>query len=208
MPILVTGTPCASCVRRRFEGVRECEGMVHDDPSPQTSGRALLQASDVPCLAVAKFTRGDRCVTCHRLVSFFPSPDRTRVIVRCSWTDRDPIADLMTPVARLTTIPADARAADAARVATDPAPELVLVLDGEMLTAVVHRDELAQAAPDLPVSALPRRRSWLVDPQTTLGEAAAILGDGADCVLVVEGGMLQGMLTRRHLREIGWEPGP
>ncbi len=208
MPILVSGKPCASsATRRRFEGVRECEGVVHD--AATAGGRALLQSSDVPCLAVATFTRGERCATCHRLVNFFPSPDRTRVIVRCSWTDRDPVDELMTPVARLVAVPADASAAAAARAIRDPDPELLLVVDGGVLSGVLHRDTLAAADPDQPVSALAGERHSIIDVETTLGEAAAILADGdLDCVLVVYEGMLEGMLTRHHLREIGWEPAP
>ncbi len=209
MPILVSGKPCASsATRRRFEGVRECEGVVHHDVAA-ASGRALLQSSDVPCLAVATFTRGERCATCHRLVNFFPSPDRTRVIVRCSWTDRDPVGDLMTPVARLVAVPADASAADAARAVRDADPELLLVVDGGELSGVLDRDTLEAVGPDQPVSALARQRHCIVDVETTLGEAAGILAGGeVDCVLVVYEGMLEGMLTRRHLREIGWEPAP
>src|SRR5678815_4033148 len=112
MKILVTGRTLARGAgpSARFETARQCQAQVTTGQADLRDARALLAATEVPCLETGGITSGARCLSCTRLVSFFPGPDRRSITVRCLWTDDDRVTTVMVPPARLAALPRDASA--------------------------------------------------------------------------------------------------
>ncbi len=209
MTILVTGRPLVGGgpALHSFETVRQCEGPVLAPPASGAGLRSLLCAAEVPCLETGTIEAGARCLRCARLLNLVPSPDRRYITVRCLWTDRDLVASLMIPAARLPTVPRDARAGDAARLAADYDQQVLLMVDQGVLAGVIARGVLEWADHDRQVGELARRQCWIVRPDATLGDALAMVVDEhADFILVVDDGALLGMLTRAQLLELADPP--
>ncbi len=194
---------------RRFEGVREAEGIVIGvPPSGPGTSRALLRATQVPCRARGDICSAERCVSCHRFVNFTPSRDRRQVKVRCYWSGADLVGDLMTPARGVFAVPADATAGEARRLLSDYDREYLLVVESGVLVGVVRRTLLEWADSEQRVSTVTERRVWVTCSTASLDDLVEMVADnGADCVLVVDDTQLVGMVTRSDLREIGWREG-
>jgi hypothetical protein len=211
MKILVTGRTLARGAgpSARFETARQCQAQVTTGQADLRDARALLAATEVPCLETGGITSGARCLSCTRLVSFFPGPDRRSITVRCLWTDDDRVTTVMVPAARLAALPRDASAADASRVAADYQQDQVLVLDRGVLLGVVRRSILEWADPERRVDQLCRRQSWILGADASLGDAVGVFAvDGAEYILVVDGGALVGMISREQLRVLATPHAP
>ncbi len=194
---------------RKFEGVREVEGIVVGvPPAGPGTARALLRATHVPCRARGDICSAERCVSCHRFVNFSPSPDRLRVSVRCFWSGSDLVGDLMTKAQNVLSVPIDATAGEARRLIADYDREYLLVVERGVLVGVVRRTLLEWADAEQPVSSVTERRVWVTSASSSLDDLVEMVADrGADCVLVVEETRLVGMVTRGDLREVGWREG-
>jgi len=189
---------------RTFEGSRSVDGMVASGAA--TPVPLLLRSTRIHCRASGHVS-AERCLSCHRLISVRPARDRSRVTIRCLWTEVDPVTDLMTPTSHMLVVPADASAADAVHAAAEHDRDLLLVVDHGVLLGVARRQVLEWAEPERSLSSLVNRRSWVASADATLADVAEMVGDQrADLVLVVHDGELLGVVTREDLLEIGWEP--
>jgi CBS domain-containing protein len=184
-----------------FEAVRERVAQV----GPRAYfGHNALRHAQVECRA-HEFIDGTTCGRCSHLLSAIPATDGRSVTVRCVFFESDPVTVLMTRSVDL--VSADATepvAIGAARMLDRGVEQLVVTSEGEAVGLLFAR-ELDRPPPAgrervgdhvAPLPVVPRS-------MTLAGLAAALQQEDLDCVTVIDGEELIGIVTRGDLRRTG-----
>jgi len=104
------------------------------------------------------------------------------------------------------TLPAHTAVASARRVVKESGAAQALVMDEGTLAGIVCRSDLQRADLDAPVAECMSSPVICVPPDTSLRDAADIMdANDLECLPVVTGAFLVGIVTRRHLLRIGVE---
>jgi hypothetical protein len=179
-----------------FEGRRELPVREVDRASSFVTVR-------VDCQAGADAKTGLDCLMCHRFRGWDLRPDG-EVMIRCQWSNEDPVIARMTLPAALATVQASASCAEADEAARRAGVRHLLVLDGSHLVGVLCRCDLVDAPPRDPVAALMPEDLFALDSAANLGVAAAAMSRlGVGMLPVVTDKLVLGVITRGDLRRAG-----
>jgi CBS-domain-containing membrane protein len=112
------------------------------------------------------------------------------------------VAEVM--ATEIVTLPADTAVSSARRVVREKGAEQALVMDEGTLAGIVCRSDLQKAAQDDPVAACMSSPVICVPPDTSLRDAAEIMdANDLECLPVVTGAFLVGIVTRSDLEGVG-----
>lgn len=173
-------------------------------PMPaKASGRELMRASRLYCQRGGPPVSGDECLSCSRIVSVLPSQGRRSLTVRCLWTETDRVESVMTRPDAFVTVGAKESVGRADLIAAREHVHHVLVLDHGAVIGVACRCDLAEPGSPAAVSTVAAHMKptlWTVPPETTLGQAARLMGHLEESFLgVAVGDQLVGVVTLHDL---------
>lgn len=185
----------------RREGVREVRAPVQGE---HTSGRALMEHAQIACQKGGAVHDGMACVWCRRFVNFVPTVDRAEVIVRCIWTDRDLVAQLMTRASELVSVAPGLSARDAAETARAHGLRHLLLVEGDTLLGAVSLARVEALDPEAEVREALGSELWVIRHGATLGEALSLMeSQGLSLLPVADGELLCGVLSEGDLANAG-----
>ena len=115
------------------------------------------------------------------------------------------VAEVM--ATEIVTLPADTAVSSARRMVKEKGAQQALVMDDGTLAGIVCRSDLQKAAQDDPVAACMSSPVICVPPDTSLRDAAEIMdANDLECLPVVTGAFLVGIVTRSSLLHIAIDP--
>ncbi len=186
-----------------FEGVREQH--VHptvkgDELQPAV---ARFRAGTVQCQKGGEIKAGVDCVRCPRMVDLKPNGER--LTIRCQWTEKDSVSNLMTLVHSLVYVPSRTTVTRAREIATNSKIHHLIVVDDAHLIGVVCMCDLAEVGdPNEKVARRANHSPWVIEEDATLAQAAALMVErNIGCLPVIRGRELRGIVTRTDLLRIG-----
>jgi CBS-domain-containing membrane protein len=164
-------------------------------------GEELLACGAISCHRGMPAQSTLECSACTHLVEWQSEPGR--VLLRCRYTDRDPVCSCMTPAHALVSVTPETPCADAERLAQSEAVHHLLALDGGRLEGVICRCDLAVAPGADAVAEHMTRDVFALSIAATLGEAAAVMrGLHIGFLPVIAGGLIAGVISRGDLDRI------
>lgn len=185
-----------------FDAVREKTAPVCGAVTTQPV--ELLQKARLTCQKGGCPQSAMACLRCERFVNFVPSADRSFVTIRCGALSTDPVEKIMTLADAVVTISPRTRALMADEFARSRGVRHLVVESRGSVVGVVCRCDFLAAQPDELVADYMARRVLVVEPQTTIGAAAALMAKFAvGCLPVLDGNRLCGLVTRGDLRRFG-----
>jgi signal-transduction protein with cAMP-binding, CBS, and nucleotidyltransferase domain len=184
-----------------FEGIREFAIPV----TPATSVQDALRRSPFRCQRGGPELTMLDCLRCPHFVNWRPNLMAEQALIRCLFTDDDPVSDLMSMGEALVAVDPETSVADADEAALRRNVRHLLVGRGDEVQGVICRCDLAEVRDrQAPIGLLVTTPPWCVAPDTTLAETAALFREqGIGVALVVDGDKLVGMVTRGDLRRAG-----
>jgi CBS domain-containing protein len=187
----------------QFQYIREVLAEATEDYNVHSSVREKLCSSSLQCQKGMTPRAAVQCLSCPRLVNFIPKDDS--VLVRCLWTDRDKVEDLMTLESQLVSISPSLTLLEAEQVANDNELQHLLVVEEGRLMGILNRCELNEE--EFGLNTISDRVSlcpWTISPTTTLAQAAQLMVDRHVNILpVVANREVLGVVTRGDLRRAG-----
>jgi CBS domain-containing protein len=189
----------------RFVGVREVTVPLGRDLwADEKDDVELLASVALSCQRGGTVRSGIHCLSCERFVHCTTSPDGERAVVHCFWDHTDRVSDLMTRAAVLVTVPREARIEEAIDELDSHAIRHLPVLSRGDMVGIISAADLERAHPGDQVGQHMRRAVWIIPPEATLADAAALMRrEGVGCLPVVAEGVLVGLVTRGDLRRAG-----
>jgi acetoin utilization protein AcuB len=186
-----------------FQNIRQIVAKGGSGYTAKSSAREKLCGSYLQCQKGMKNQSAVHCLQCPRLVNF--RPQANSVLVRCLWTDDDPVEDLMTLESELVTVSPSTRVSEADNTARENAIRHLLVVEAGKLVGVLCRcDLIEEAAHDETVAERANHCPWTIGPDATLGQAARLMRDRQVGMLpVIARRELLGVVTRGDLRRAG-----
>ena len=197
-------TELTSRQKSDFEVVREKNapvcGAAGRDPAK------LLRASLLTCQKGGYLQSAYQCLDCDRFVNFVPSRDRSFVTVRCAARSSDPVKSVMSLANSVLTIEPFASVSVADEFARTRGVRHLMVESNGSFIGLVCRCDFVGAGREDTVARHMTRRVLVVEPETSMGAAAALMAEyGVGCLPVLQGDKLRGVVTRGDLRRAGVE---
>jgi CBS domain-containing protein len=189
----------------RFVGVREVSvPLAQDLWADQKDDVELLSGMALSCQRGGVLRSGIHCLGCERFVHCTASDDGDRAVVHCFWDHTDLVSELMTRASVLVTVPRDARIEEAIDQLDSHAIRHLPVLSRGDMVGIVSATDLDRAQPGERVHQHMQRAVWIIPPEATLADAAALMRrEGIGSLPVVTQGVLVGIITRGDLRRAG-----
>ena len=190
--------------RTSFEGIREVVAEVHPTAvASALQNGAILQSARINCQAGGMVHDGAYCKECTRFVNWVPSADRSKVTIRCLWSESDLAGDLMASAAVLVTARPDMPMAEAAAETRRLQATHLLVENEGRFEGVIYEQDMGEGelVRDRMV-----RPPWVLPPAATLREVVdMMLAHDTDFLPIVANDTLLGMITRADLIGAGLE---
>jgi hypothetical protein len=181
-----------------FEMIREVTAVAAPSTPAAEKTRSLFAAAHLHCQRGGAVRTGEECLACTRIVSLRPSEGRRTITIRCLWTDRDPVASVMTLAARVLHVARGATIAEADAIARGEDVHHLLVLDGGDVIGSICVCALKGGSGMVGDRMIPH--VWTIPASTTLGQAApAMLDVEAGLLVVADHGVVLGVITAGDL---------
>lgn len=189
----------------RFVGVREVTVPLQNDLwADQKDDVEILAGVALSCQRGGALRSGIHCLGCERFVHCTASSDGERAIVHCFWDHTDPVSDLMTRATVLVTVFRETRIEEALDLLDSHAIRHLPVLSHGDLVGIISAADLERGSPGETVGRHMRRVLWIISPESTLADAAALMRrERIGSLPVVADDVLLGLLTRGDLRRAG-----
>ncbi len=186
-----------------FQHIREVIASGDADYDAHSPIRQKLCSSQLQCQKGMTPRAAVQCLSCPRLVNFIPEDES--VVVRCLWTDRDLVENLMTLSTDLVTITSTTPLLEAEQSAREAGVDHLLVVEDGRLIGIVNRDDMQQE--EFGLNTIADRVNlcpWTVAPETNLAQAAQLMLDKDLGILpVIANREVLGVITRGDLRRAG-----
>lgn len=193
--------------RVSFEGIREVVAPIElpagAGPHARGGGADALAHIRIACQPGSELHSGLECRRCARFVNWLPSPDRTRVTVRCLWRESDRVSDLMAHVSAIPVVAEETALSEAIAEAARAGMRYLIVAGNGGLRGLLPVLGLP-AEPGETVRDRMMRPGWSVSADATLGEVVGVMkAHATDVVPVLAADRLLGVVTREALCEAG-----
>jgi predicted transcriptional regulator len=185
----------------RFEGTVEHIG--HSEPHEVSARR--LQSMHLVCQNGGPVRSGYDCLECPRFAGWVQRAD-DEVLVRCCWSEGDPVSKRMTCMPHLVTARPESTVRSAkCSMQRHGIHHLLVVDDAGKLRGIVSSTDLGRDVPtEEPIETFMSHETFALRPDATIGEAAAGMRlFKVGCLPVVADGILVGLLTRTDLEQVG-----
>ena len=186
-----------------FQNIREVKAKHGSGYQKGSTHRETLRHSFLRCQTGMKDRPALDCLSCPRFVNFVPRSNST--LVRCLWTERDRVEDLMTLESALVSVDPFTSIDEADAIAQENEIRHLLVVENKRLIGVVCRCDLLEAA--IPFETVANRANhcpWTIGPRTSLAQAAMLMKEKEVGMLpVVDQRNVIGVVTRGDLRRAG-----
>ncbi len=187
----------------KFQYIREVIASANISFDVRSTVREKLCASRLSCQKGMAPRSTVQCLSCPRLVNFIPKDDS--VVVRCLWTDRDHVHELMTLASEFVTITSSTTLLEAEQLAREHKIRHLLVVEDGRLIGIVSLSELGHE--EFGLNTIGDRVNlcpWTIGPETSLVQAAQLMIErNLGIIPVVANREVLGVVSRGDLQRAG-----